>query len=210
VSQPFKRGATIPAPCEPDASLGEFWVDNPWDIVRAGHNLSSFERTRVFLNRRGRDFLDISSIAGADTDGDGRSVVAGDFRNNGQLEVVLRQAGGGPLLLYENHFPQRHYLNVSLRGRRPSNRQGIGARLTAVTGELRQVREMYPLNSFQSQTPNIVHFGLGKAERVDRLVIRWPSGTEQVLRDLPADRHILVEEGSATVATVVPGKPLRP
>ena len=61
-----------------------------------------------------------------DSDGDGRCVVGADFRNNGRLDVVLRQVGGGPLIIYENNFPQRHYLKVSLRGAR-SNKLGIGA-----------------------------------------------------------------------------------
>ena len=66
MSQPFKRGASIPAPGEVDSSLGEFWVNNPWDIVSQGHNLSAYERKRAFLNLRGRDFVDISFVTGAD------------------------------------------------------------------------------------------------------------------------------------------------
>ena len=65
-------------------------------------------------------------MTGTDNDGDGRCVVAGDFRNNGQLDLVVRQVGGGPVLLYENEFPKAHYLTVSLRGTK-SNRLGIGA-----------------------------------------------------------------------------------
>ena len=49
------------------------------------------------------------------------------------LDLIVRQAGGGPLLLYENRMPRKNYLTVSLRGR-ASNRQGIGARLTAEVG----------------------------------------------------------------------------
>jgi hypothetical protein len=195
-----------------DKSLGEFWVDNPWDITNKGFNLSSYERTRVFLNTRSRNFLDISHLSGADSDGDGRCVVAGDFRNNGQLDVVLRQAGGGPLLLYENNFPRRHYLKVSLRGR-TSNRQGIGARLIAEVKGQPLVRELYPLNSFRSQMPNIVHFGLGRATKVERLTIRWPSRTVQVLKNLPADKHIVVDEGKrgkAAIQFVEPGETIQP
>jgi len=139
VAQPFKRAAQVRAPGNVDISLGEFWVDNPWDIVAAGHNLSNHERQRFYLNHQGRGFFDLSFISGADPEGDGRSVVAADFRNNGQQDLIVRKVGGGPLTLYENQFPVRdavsgkvlrHYLEVSLRGHQ-SNRLGIGARLTA-------------------------------------------------------------------------------
>ena len=212
MSQPSKRGAKIPAPGQLDSSLNEFWVSNPWDIPKDGHNLSAFERSRTFLNLRGQGFMDVSALSGADDDGDGRCVVAGDFRNVGRLDVVVRKVGGRPLQLYENNFPQKHYLKVTLRGTR-GNRQGIGARLVAVVKSQLLVREMYPLNSAHSQMPNIVHFGLGEQERVERLTIRWPSGEEQVLRDLAGDRHIVVEEGKEgadAVETVKPGETIRP
>jgi hypothetical protein len=211
VSQPNDRGAKVPVPGKLDSSLGEWWVDNPWEIAQSGHNLSAYERKRAFLNvpgLNGRDFLDISYLTSADNDGDGRSVVAGDFRNNGRLDLVLRQAGGGAVLLYENDFPQRHYLKVSLRGHK-SNRQGIGARVTALVNGQPLVREMYPVNSFRSQMPNIVHFGLGDAEKVDRLTIRWPSGKVQELTNLSGDRHVVIDEekeGPAAVEVVVPGQ----
>jgi hypothetical protein len=212
VSQPFQRGARIAAPGKVDKSLGEFWVENPWSIAGQGFNLSSYERTRVFLNVRGKHFLDVSYLTGADSDGDGRCVVAGDFRNNGRLDVVVRQVGGGPLLFYENNFPQRHYLKVSLRGRK-SNRLGIGARLVAQVQGQPLVRELYPLNSFTSQMPSIVHFGLGKATEVERLTIRWPSGKKQVLTHLPGDRHVIIDErkrGKAACELVKPGTTIPP
>jgi hypothetical protein len=225
VSQPSDRAARIPAPGKVDSSLGEFWVENPWDIAKSGHNLSSYERKRLFLNVPAaasdssagspfgiRDFLDVSFLSGADNDGDGRCVIAGDLRNNGRLDLVVRQSGGGPLFIYENDFPQRHYLKVSLRGTK-SNRLGIGARLVATVKGQKLVREQFPLNSFRSQMPNIVHFGLGDATQVDRLVIQWPSGARQELTNLAGDRHILVEEGkegTAAVETVEPGKTNRP
>lgn len=212
MSQPFNRSARIDAPGKLDKKLGEFWVENPWDITGAGHNLSAFERNRAYLNVGGTDFLDISYLSGADNDGDSRAVVAADFRNIGRQDLVLRQVGGGPLTIYENRFDTGHYLKVSLRGTK-SNRQGIGARMTAIVGGRQVVRDMYPVNSFQSQAPSIVQFGLGESENVDKLVIRWPSGEEQVLVDLAGDRQIVVEEGlpqDQAVETVVPGQTIRP
>ena len=202
----------VPAPGKLDKSLGEFWVNNPWQIVAHGHNLSAFERNRVFLNAKGKDFFDISHLTGADSDGDGRSVVAADFRNVGMQDLLVRQAGGGPLLLYENRLPRKSYLAVSLRGR-ASNRRGIGARLVAVVNGQQQVRELYPANSFMSQAPSLVHFGLGDAEKVDSLTIRWPSGKVQVLKGLRGNRHVVIEEGregDAAVETVVPGRTIAP
>ena len=108
-----------------------------------GHNLSAYERKRAFLNVEGKDFLDISYLTGADSDGDGRAVVAGDFRNDGRLDLVVRQVGGGPVLLFENQFPKAHYLTVSLRGT-ASNRLGIGARLTATVAGRDLTREALP------------------------------------------------------------------
>jgi hypothetical protein len=224
VSQPTDRGAKIPAPGQVDKELKEFWVENPWHIVQEGHNLSAYERKRLFMNVPAsahtsadsafgmRDFLDVSFLSGADNDGDGRSVIAGDLRNNGRVDLVLRQSGGGSVYIYENNFPQRHYLKVSLRGTK-SNRLGIGARLTATVGGRNLVREQYPANTYRSQMPNIVHFGLGDAAQVDRLVIQWPSGAKQELTNLAGDRHILVEEGrvgAGAVEVAVPGKTMRP
>ena len=212
MSQPSDRAHAVKAPGKIDDQLNEFWVENPWEIVKSGHNLSAYERKRTWLNIQGSNFMDLSFLTKTDVDGDGRCIVAGDFRNNGRQELILRQVGGGPLLLFENNFPQRHYLDVSLRGRQ-SNRLGIGARLTAVVPGRQIVREMFPINSYRSQMPNRVHFGLGDAERIERLEIRWPSGKIQVLNDVKADAHIVIDEGkegSEAVETVVPGRVFAP
>jgi hypothetical protein len=203
VSQPFKRGASIAAPGQLDSSLGEFWVSNPWDIVNQGHNLSAYERKRAFLNVRGQDFVDISFVTGADSDGDGRSVVAGDFRNDGRMDLLVRQAGGGSVLLFENQFPPAHYLTISLRGTK-SNRLGIGARLSLSASGLTQVRELYPHNGFRSQVASRLHFGLGDRTKIDRLTVLWPSGEVQNLTNLDTDRHIVVEEGKSGAAAIEP------
>jgi hypothetical protein len=212
VSQPCDRASTIKAPGRIDNELKEFWVENPWDIVKSGHNLSAYERKRTWMNVKGGNFLDLSYLTGADNDGDGRCVVAGDFRNIGRQDLLVRNVGGGALRLYENNFPQRHYLKVSLRGRQ-SNRLGVGARLRAVVNGQQLVREMFPANTYRSQMPNLVHFGLADADRVERLEIRWPSGKVQVLTDLKADAHIVIDEGkegAAAVETVTHGQLVQP
>jgi len=203
VSQPFDRAATCSAPVAPDLELGEFWEEDPWTIAFR-HNLSGFERNRTFLNLGNRQFADISYLTGSDTEGDGRSVVPADFRCNGQMDLLVRQVGGGPLLLFENHFPKQGYLKVSLRGSK-SNSLGIGSRLTAILGDQSFVRELYPSNTFHSQEASLVHFGLGTRDTVDKLIVRWPSGTIHEITTLVGNRHILIDEATGTIETVQPG-----
>lgn len=212
MSQPCNRNCEIEQPGSLDNKLGEFWVGNPWKIIREGHNLSAFERNRMYFNVAGREFLDVSHISGTDSDGDGRSVAAADFRNTGMADLLVRQAGGGALLLFENRLPPTHHLTVSLRGDK-SNRRGIGARLTAEVNGRKIVRELYPACGYFSQAPSQVHFGLAGDTKVDKLTIRWPSGREQVLSGIAADRHVVIDEskeGAEAIATVTPGRTIKP
>ncbi|MFP6764941.1 MAG: CRTAC1 family protein [Planctomycetaceae bacterium] len=195
-------------PGEIDPELKEFWVGNPFDIFLS-QNLSSYERNRLFLNTGDGRFVDVSFSAGMDTDSDGRCSIPMDIDNDGMLDLILRQAGGGPLVIMRNTFSAANYLQVTLRGT-DSNRQGIGSRLTARIGSQRVVREVYPVNTYRSQRPLTAHIGLSSAEQVDQLSIRWPSGTEQSLTDIQANQHILVTEGADSWVKVVPGQPVEP
>ncbi len=197
MSQPFDRLAICPAPVKPDPRLKDWWVENPWQIAARGKSLSGYERNRIYLNSGGQEFFEVSGLTGgADSDGDGRSVVAADFNGDGMEDLLVRQAGGGSLLLFENRMPKAHWLEVSLRGEQ-SNRLGIGARLVAEAGGRKIVRELYPYNGFKAQGPAHVHFGLAGAAKVNKLTVTWPSGLVQEFTDVAGDRHVLIKEGSA-------------
>ena len=204
MSQPFDRSCKIPEPGKPNEDLGEFWEESPWTIS-SSKNLSAYERNRVYMNHNGKNFFDISYITGADSDGDGRCAVAADLNNDGLNEIIVRQVGGGPLNIYENRFPLKNWLKVSLRGNE-SNSFGIGARLTALVNDEKLVREMYPVNSYRSQSPNIVHFGLNDSDQVDILEIKWPSGRIQRFESVQANRHIIVEENYEKISLVQSGQ----
>jgi hypothetical protein len=196
VAQPFDRKTSVPAAGPLDEAAGQFWVGQPWSIVTEGKNLSAYERNRAFLNLDGGRFADVSFLSGTDSDGDGRSAVAADLNSDGMQDLLVRQAGGGPLLVFLNRFPSRHYLRVSLRGTK-SNGLGVGARLVAEVAGRRIVRDLFPANAFVSQTPHEVYFGLDQATQVDRLTIRWPSGAIEELSAVAVDRHIVVREGES-------------
>jgi hypothetical protein len=179
-----------------DAEIGEFWIGNPWGFHGQRKNLSAYERNRLFLNEGDLQFRDASYLSGTDSEGDGRASVAADLNRDGMSDLFVRQAGGGALLVFENHMPRKHYLDIRLRGT-VSNRSAIGARIVAQVGGRTLVREFYPANSFMSQSPREAHVGLGDATQVDSLTVTWPSGSASVFRNIPADRLAVVVEGSS-------------
>ena len=81
MSQPFDRGAVCPAPAKPDEKLDEFWSGSAWNISNS-HNLSGYERNRTYLNTGTGDFVDISHVTGADSDGDGAGDMCIVFADN--------------------------------------------------------------------------------------------------------------------------------
>jgi enediyne biosynthesis protein E4 len=83
-----------------------------------------------------------------------------------------------------------------------SNRSGIGTRLTLTTGGRRQLREVQSGSSYLTQNDLRAHFGLGVANRSERLEIRWPSGVTEVVQDLPANHVITVREGEGVIGRV--------
>jgi hypothetical protein len=99
------------------------------------------------------------------------------------LRCDLDRVGGG-----------RHWLGVRLRGN-PAKKVPLdpaGAQVTVVTGKLEQVRVFVIGSSFQcSEDPRLV-FGLGDAARVDRVEVQWPNGARTILKDVPADQHIVI------------------
>jgi hypothetical protein len=80
-----------------------------------------------------------------------------------------------------------------------SNADGIGARVTLVAGRLRQTQEVRSGGSYLSQNDLRVHFGLGSAPQIDRIEIRWPSGTVDRIENVLVDRCLTVEEGRGVV-----------
>jgi len=205
VSQPFDAQSKTPALRDLDHDHGEFWVPSPWLFPASGENLSAYEKNGIHLNAGNGVFFDISALTGADSAGDGRSVVSFDITGDGMPELLVRQAGGGPLLVFENQFPDTSWLNVSLRGSK-SNSLGIGSKLACTVNGKTLYRELYPGVSFLSQRPAFVHFGLDDATAIERLTVRWPSGETQEFTDVPVNSHILLTESDQKIRKIIPGE----
>jgi hypothetical protein len=161
------------------------------------------QRKLLYQNLRNGHFADISFQAGSGISAPSasRGAAFGDFDNDGDVDVVINTVNGYPQLLRCDSKLPNNWIKVRTMGTK-SNRSGIGARLTCVSqvpGEAkphRQIDEVRSGGGYFSQNDLRVHFGLGRAEKVDVLEIRWPSGQVDTLKDVKANQVIYVKEGA--------------
>jgi hypothetical protein len=123
----------------------------------------------------------------------GRGAAFGDYDNDGRTDVLVVDAEGAPLLL-RNEAPPRRWLGIRLVGTR-SNRDGIGARVTVSAGGRTYTRDHQLAGGYVSAHDPRLHFGLGDAEAVDSVVVRWPNGREDRHRNVPPDTYVEITEG---------------
>lgn len=134
----------------------------------------------------------------------GRGSAYLDIDGDGDLDVVATANGGPPLLCRNDGGNANNWLRVKLRGTR-SNRDGIGAKLELVVGDQTQRRQHFLARGYYSSMEPVVTFGIGRADRIDALVVRWPSGTETRLENLEPNRVVLIDEDAGLVETPAPG-----
>ena len=156
-------------------------------------SLSGYERSRVYLNRGVAGWIDVAKNVGVNDLYDGRAVALADLSNRGALDVIVANQNQ-PAVLYRDYPDStNHWITFKLIGTR-SNRSAIGAEVVLQSGDLIQRRVVDGGSGFASQNDRRVHFGLGSREWVDRVVIHWPSGTQQVLLRPAIDTFVTVTE----------------
>jgi hypothetical protein len=158
------------------------------------------QRKVVYWNRGGRKFEDVSERLGAPvtTPAAARGAAFGDFDNDGSVDVLVNNVNDPPAL-YRLVSRGNHWLTLRLVGTR-SNRSAIGARVRCRVAGTPMEDEVRGGGSYISQDDLRVHFGLGGATRVERVLVRWPSGVVESWGDVPVDRILTLTEGSGTPA----------
>jgi len=128
-----------------------------------------------------------------------RGLAVGDLFNSGNMDLVVEDLQGSPMVLRNHGIPGRHWVSFELAGTK-SNRLAIGARVKITAGSMTQTSQILSGGSYLSQNDLRVHFGLGTATKIDSLEIRWPSGQMEALKDLDVDRFYNVLEGKGIVS----------
>ena len=172
---------------------GRFFEDAASWPAFGNASLSGYERSRVYLNRGVAGWIDVAKNVGVTDVYDGRAVALADLSNRGAVDVIVANQNQ-PAVLYKDYPDSgNHWIAFRLVGTH-SNRSAIGAEVVLESGDLRQRRIVDGGSGFASQNDRRLHFGLGTREWVDRLVIHWPSGTQQIVARPLIDRFVTITE----------------
>jgi hypothetical protein len=177
------------------------WVDL---FITNGHvypQLQNFhQRNLVHKNNRDGTFTEVGEQLGAPLKEKraGRGVAFGDIDNDGDVDIVINNLDGPPQLLRNDGGHTNNSVLIKLLGVK-SNRDGIGARVKIVSGDLTQTDEVRSGGSYISQNDLRLHFGLEKRTKIDLIEIRWPSGVMDKITTANVNKIVTVKEGQGVI-----------
>ncbi|HEV2022589.1 MAG TPA: CRTAC1 family protein [Terriglobales bacterium] len=170
------------------------------EIERIQKRVKYAQPPHLFRNLGGGKFAEVTTSVGPEFAQArvARGVAYADIDNDGDLDLLIT-TNGGPALLFRNDGATNHALRVKLVGTR-SNRDGIGAVVTATAGGEKQSLMLRSGSSYLSQSELVLTFGLGQRAQVDQLEVRWPSGQVERLANVAAGQAVTIQEGRGIVA----------
>lgn len=155
------------------------------------------ERPQLFRNLDGKKFQEVPPATGSGLADviTARGAAFGDLFNDGEIDVVINNMDARPTLLRNVTKNGNHWLELKLTGGPKSPRDAIGAKVFLKSGGVRQRGDVYSGGSYGSSSDQRIHFGLGKATKVDSIEIHWPSGATEKIATPGVDRVLAVQEG---------------
>src|SRR4051812_32150794 len=155
------------------------------------------QKTLLYRNLGNGNFADITASAGPGFTParPSRGMAAGDLDGDGRPEILIVNMNERPTLL-KNVGARQNAIAIRLTGTK-SNRSAIGARCTVEVGGRKQMADVVSGGSYYSQSDFTLYFGVGKAEKIERVEVRWPTGAKQAWTAVAANRTLHITEGNA-------------
>lgn len=154
----------------------------------------------AFANNGDFTFTDKATEWGLDQRGFSNGSVYVDLDKDGALDLVTNNVNS-TANVYRNNarsfYPDHHYLRVVFKGE-GKNKNGIGTKVTIHAQGKLLYQENMPVRGFESCIESLLNFGLGKIQRIDSMLVEWPNGKEQLLKNLPVDRELVLKETDAS------------
>ncbi|KAA5549138.1 VCBS repeat-containing protein [Adhaeribacter rhizoryzae] len=165
----------------------------------------------IYQNQGDLSFKNKATEWGFATPSNSNGAAYADLDNDGDLDLVVNNINS-EAFIYQNNankLKQHHYLNLKLQGEAP-NRGGIGATVKIKYQGQQQFYEHYLSRGFKSSVDNIIHFGLGKINRLDSLEITWPDGRYQLLKNIKVNQVLTLNQQQAKPINIKPQPALPP
>jgi hypothetical protein len=172
------------------------------DNIKRLRDSTSYEQLNLLLRNDGTGkFTNVGPASGPGfaLKKPSRGLVTGDLDNDGDLDIVVSNVGATSDVLQNEGGNRNNSILVRTVGSK-SNRDGIGARLRLFVGNKVLRRDVKAGSSYLGQNDLRVHFGLGDAQRADRLEIRWPGGAVETIENIQANQIIAVREGEGIIS----------
>ena len=177
-------------------------------LLHEDRSFSGNERNCAFLNCRGTGFADISSASGFDFPDDSRAVTAVDWDFDGDLDLWMTARTAPRLRFLRNDLATNaDWVAVKLSGNgETTNRDAVGARvqLYLKNQQVPLIRSVRAGDAFLSQSSSWLHFGLGPNASIEKLLVRWPGGTQESISGIEPGERFLVTQGVAAAKSWSP------
>lgn len=160
-----------------------------------GRSQSGFQQNKVWMNGPSGIFADVTDYVSNTPPFDSRAVAMVDLWNRGVLDVIVANQKNQVSVFKNNATGTNNWVAFELEGT-TSNRSAIGAKVTLVWKGMSQAQVVSGGIGFCSQNQRALHFGIGQAEAVEKVIITWPSGLEQVLPAMDINKLHKVKEGN--------------
>lgn len=142
--------------------------------------------------------LDVAPELGVDDAGISYTTAVADLEGDGDLDVLLQNAGETIRLFVNKEGERRNWLQLRLVGREP-NTYALGAKVRIVVDGVETVQEVRSGVGFKSESTKLLHFGLGDATQVERITVEWPFGARSVLQHVAAGQRLTIREARRSV-----------
>ncbi len=166
------------------------------EIQRVQNGQHYRQQPRLYWNagaKSASEFIHLADIPGFDKSLVGRGASCADIDSDGDLDLLITQVAGPPTLLRNEQALRNHYLRVKLVGKQ-GNRDAIGAEVTVRSARQTLNRCVMPTRGYLSQVELPLTFGLGAVDHVERLSVRWPDGSEQIVDEVKIDGETIVRQ----------------
>ena len=203
----FWRQVVAKSPPKLQPSSG---YENGWNainqLIREDYSWNGGE-PNVFYARRGQRYYDLSGVSGLDFADDSRAFAATDLSGDGRLDLILKSRLGPQIRALENRAGAKNNVVVLALEGTKSNRDAIGAWVTAEHENGRTAQALQAGSGYLSQHTKRLHIGLGSSKEAKTIAIRWPSGQSERLTNVTSGQLHRIREGSGIIESKPLGSP---